>query len=1057
MGCGSSKSLDVPSGPSDYKYMVQKTWDRVKGTVDSNMNGDMRKLVVRRSGWKTVRIFVSSTFKDFHAEREVLVKEVFPDLRTWCEKRRIHLVDCDLRWGVPKDTKCEETLRTCLGEIDRCYQDNIMPFFLNLTSERCGWIPTAHDVPEALSREYRWVHGLSVTEMEILHGAYRIDNPNAFFMIRDQSFLQTLPSEFKDEFVDPNPIAPHKMEVLKQMLRERLGSRVHWYNVEYSGVDDDGKVELNGLQENFSKLVYDFFLKRIEEQYPLLETNLDPYQTVKEAHESFLKSRGGSVLGRNEILEQIQTYVTSSGDNRALVMSGGAGCGKSSIMARTADVAQTMALNKRIPGGGETGWHVFYHFVGAIPGSTSLELCLKRLLKELKAFNEATMPKNLEACCQLACGVLSNPKTQPLIVIIDALNQFDDDKTTSVLSWLPRKLAPQVRVILAMIDDTPPHKELHERAIKPQEIIVTPLDMSARQQIVTDMLGKYNKKLGEDQMASLLSKESSQNPLWLSVACEELRVFGLFAKVTDKINSLADGLLELLEQVFTRFEEENGGMLLVATLCLLECSATGLLETELLLILGDEDNLMPADKDEDNNKDRGEKEKANKDASPLPAAKWAVVYRALKPFIRPFGDSGEGRLDFYHRALSKAVRKKYFDNTTAARVYDRTWWHKRLADFFTDVKSVERKVEELPIHLLAIQDKNRLQKFLTDWEVFDNLYNEDYSTVLLKYWREGFGAEWQGKMLEKYKESMQKFADEHDSREDIARRYEQVSRVINQSGKHMEALALLEKAMEIELSELGARPERMVELYHLACTVYDEKLKLYEYVDPAQLKELRPAINFARKSIAIRETLEGEVHKYKHGRTLIQLAFNLQAWMECGGDNALSPVEAIAEAKVTVVKAVDIFKELGSDGHLADATMTKGVLEERGCQEQVDLYMEALDLCLQAYGEFCVLTSRLYLNIGIMYEDRRSYREAYHWFIKWQDVCEEVFGYHHPRTQRCRNCLKEPRYVYVARQVEAEEAKNRRNAENGNEAAEDRGLIIGDDHSEYSDSSDGDY
>ena len=52
--------------------------------------------------------------------------------------------------------------------------------------------------------------------------------------------------------------------------------------------------------------------------------------------------------------------------------------------------------------------------------------------------------------------------------------------------------------------------------------------------------------------------------------------------------------------------------------------------------------------------------------------------------------------------------------------------------------------------------------------------------------------------------------------------------------------------------------------------------------------------------------------------------------------------------------------------------------------------MEALDLCLQAYGEFCVLTSRLYLNIGIMYEDRRDYREAFHWFIKWQDVCEEV-------------------------------------------------------------------
>ena len=42
----------------------------------------------------------------------------------------------------------------------------------------------------------------------------------------------------------------------------------------------------------------------------------------------------------------------------------------------------------------------------------------------------------------------------------------------------------------------------------------------------------------------------------------------------------------------------------------------------------------------------------------LPAAKWALVYRALKPLLRPCGDLGEGRLDFYHRSISKAVRRK---------------------------------------------------------------------------------------------------------------------------------------------------------------------------------------------------------------------------------------------------------------------------------------------------------------------------------------------------------------------------------------------------------------
>ena len=43
----------------------------------------------------------------------------------------------------------------------------------------------------------------------------------------------------------------------------------------------------------------------------------------------------------------------------------------------------------------------------------------------------------------------------------------------------------------------------------------------------------------------------------------------------------------------TRFEEENGGQLVIATVCLLETSRHGLLETELLELLADENNLTP--------------------------------------------------------------------------------------------------------------------------------------------------------------------------------------------------------------------------------------------------------------------------------------------------------------------------------------------------------------------------------------------------------------------------------------------------------------------------------
>ena len=37
-----------------------------------------------------------------------------------------------------------------------------------------------------------------------------------------------------------------------------------------------------------------------------------------------------------------------------------------------------------------------------------------------------------------------------------------------------------------------------------------------------------------------------------------------------------------------------------------------------------------------------------------------------------------------------------------------------------------------------------------------------------------------------------------------------------------------------------------------------------------------------------------------------------------------------------------------------------------------------------------MLMLRLYLNIGILYEDNRDYQKAYDYFVKWHETCQEV-------------------------------------------------------------------
>ena len=49
---------------------------------------------------RSVRIFLSSTFRDFGEERDLLVRKVFPALRSRLKDRFVELVDVDLRWGI---------------------------------------------------------------------------------------------------------------------------------------------------------------------------------------------------------------------------------------------------------------------------------------------------------------------------------------------------------------------------------------------------------------------------------------------------------------------------------------------------------------------------------------------------------------------------------------------------------------------------------------------------------------------------------------------------------------------------------------------------------------------------------------------------------------------------------------------------------------------------------------------------------------------------------------------------------------------------------------------
>ena len=263
------------------------------GLVREMTNGAELKKTTSR----VVRVFVSSTFRDMHAERDRLNRFVFPELRSRCAKLGAEFLGIDLRWGVTaEDSRRRGSLNVCLDEIDRS-----RPFFIGLLGERYGWVPPPDQLdvstfeklrhsmpPEDASLLTTWYAldetletaiyrlsaettmpdavvnrllpyfesadipgaGQSITEREFHYGALASPAPcRAFFYLRREKFLDDVhfPPSFRSVFVESDPERRKKLDHLKTLIRS--SQPVDDYDVEYAGLH----VDLNLLKLRLSR------------------------------------------------------------------------------------------------------------------------------------------------------------------------------------------------------------------------------------------------------------------------------------------------------------------------------------------------------------------------------------------------------------------------------------------------------------------------------------------------------------------------------------------------------------------------------------------------------------------------------------------------------------------------------------------------------------------------------------------------------------------------------------------------------------------------------------
>ena len=683
--------------------------------------------------WRTIRVFISSTFRDMHAKRDYLVKVVFPELRERLEKHRVHLIDIDLRWGVTAEqADNDHALDLCLQQIDEC-----RPFFVGILGERYGWVP--NKIPHMDRPEYGWVQGMtgrSITELEIVHGVLNDHemHSRAFFYFRDPSFVQDVPEPKRADLEAEDAEPSERLAELKAAIRKAklpiepfenypcryAGLRINWRLArielgdaeraaleeiaedglvdpdKYAALDEhlreivnrNSVVHLTGLEE-FGRRVCDQLWTAIQTELALAETPLaetaaevDQLAEERDYHERFMESRLRIYVGR----ENVQSYLTrfaKGGDTAPCLVTGPSGLGKSAAMAKFATTyAEQQPDVVIIP-----------HFIGASPASTGLHRMLKRFCLILKMeFNfEDEVPEDTKTLITRFCEFLDKvPQGKRVLFVIDALNQMDETDNAHAMHWLPRELPPQVKVVISCIDDPDKTEQVLE-AFKQRahdSYKLEPLTGHERLEIVSQVPSLSAKALDPIQVGLLLSNPATENPLFLLVALEELRGFGSYEQLNDRIKAFpyeGETVTDIFTQVIERLEEDFDANMVRQVLSLLECSRGGLSERELQDLVAEKsrsEDLLP-------------------------------ILRQLCPYLQSRG----AFVDFFHRNLSKAVRNCYLqcDGTVEA-------CHQQLASYFHDTLNPSEApawsghsrhaLSDLPHHLALGGQNDRLRATL---------------------------------------------------------------------------------------------------------------------------------------------------------------------------------------------------------------------------------------------------------------------------------------------------------------------------------------------------------
>ncbi|XP_042353328.1 telomerase protein component 1 isoform X2 [Plectropomus leopardus] len=545
--------------------------------------------------WQGVRVFISSTFRDMHAERDILVRSVFPELRRRAATHCLYLQEVELRWGVTEEESGRAT-ELCLSEVCRSQM------MVAILGERYGLVPPKPVLPDL--PQHSWLasapEGLSITEMEIrqFQALYpETVRQRMFCYFRDPNITKSVPVAWRSDFAPESKEAESKMASLKRWIQASEVKVTENYSCEWGSVVD-GKPYLKNL-EGFGRMVLEDLWMAVVKQFVKEDEEADAISDVmeQEVHQEALQRQ---FFGRAKLLSAaVEMVEQAQNKGGVMVVEGGPGEGKTVFMAALADTLRTGVKSRK-----NLACDVISYSTAASQSAHSLEnlvRCLIQWLRKLKdTEEESPLPHSYKDLLSEFHSSLSNmKKDKPLVLLVDGVDLVQDGRGQLSSDWIPQQLPHGVCLVVSM---TTKAALLQTLAKKKSTVLFAlgQLTMLDRKEIVQKGLDTFGKKLSDsafnNQLQTLIMKKGAASPLYLHLACEDLRNFASFDKLKESLQGLPQSLSQLvqysLDRLCSQYRVMPGLRWALATLTV---STTGLRERDLYSVLNTCNDLSSHD------------------------------------------------------------------------------------------------------------------------------------------------------------------------------------------------------------------------------------------------------------------------------------------------------------------------------------------------------------------------------------------------------------------------------------------------------------------------------